>query len=217
MLKKMMALAIVLGLVAAAALPGAASAKWMHHENGELKSDVDFELEGSLGFQSELGQLACQVEMTMTFFALQGTGQIDSIDHIPQEEPTFDCGTSGSLAFCQIHAMKPKGLHWLLHTTGTKENPTVSITFGGMHFEQTGGFCPFKHATITEGNLNFLPTDAGGKVNEGKTVGTFDLSGSTQGHYYSSTPAPASQTTATVQFKGIQKIVSLFEIYEYNI
>ncbi len=217
MLKKTMVLAIAVGLVAAFALPFTASAKWTHHEKGEIQENVDLELEGSLGLSSGSGQVGCQVTSTALLFAFQTTGQLSSLTSAPEEEPTLDCSGSGGFVGCQIHGVQPLEMPWQLHTTGTAETPTITGTFGDIHIEQTGLFCPYRHLTVTGSDVVFQPTDEENKVNAGKTVDHFDLSGTLQAHLYSATPPPMSQMTVTMQVKGIWRFENPFDRGTYNI
>jgi hypothetical protein len=196
MLKKMAMAAMALGVVAAMALPGTASAAWKHHDTA-IQNDAHIGLTGQVGFQSGLGGIACQITSTVTFFAGQTTGAADTFDPHPTNATT-DCVGSGGLSQCQVETVQPTNLAWTLHTTGTAQAPTIQLTFGDIHFDliKKNLFCPYEHSTWTAGSLILTPTPA-----NGNTVTSFSVSGSTQAHLYSDTANPQG-TTAALTLSG---------------
>jgi hypothetical protein len=194
MLKRMTVLAMAVGMLAALALPSAASAAWGHN-GADITQDVDVELTGQARFQSQLGGVECQVKSTVTFFAGQTTGAADTFVPEPTSDTT-NCKGLGGLAFCQIHGVSPTQLPWTIHTAGAD---TISVTSGEIHSSATGGFCPVSSLTITSGTVTAqvdnptavstatlsgtLVTHVGGSAQNSTISGTLHVVGGNAGTY----------------------------------
>jgi hypothetical protein len=189
MLKKMTVLAMALGVVAAMALPGTASAAWKHHAT-PIQENKQIGLTGQVGFTSESGGIACQVTSAAKFVP-GTTGEAQTFVPHPTNATT-NCTTSGGLSQCEVEQVDPTNFPWIFHTTGTAANPTIQLTFGDIHGElkKKNFFCLFNHSTVTGASVTFTPTPA-----NGNTVTSVALSGSTQGHLYSNTAEPTGTTT----------------------
>jgi hypothetical protein len=169
MFKKMTVLAMAVGIVAAFALPSAASANWKHVKNGvasPIQTDVTLGLTGQARFQSQLGGVECQVTSEVTFEAGTTTGKAKTFDPHPVDE-TANCKGTGGLAGCQIHNLDPTSLPWTIHTAGVN---TITITIGQIHSTSTGFFCPVSSITLEPGTVT-ATTDSGA-VEEANLSGT---------------------------------------------
>jgi hypothetical protein len=206
MFKKMTVLAMALGVVAAMALPGTASASWKH--NGvAIPENVQIGLTGQVEFQSEIGGISCQVTSAAKFLAGQTNGQAETFVPHPTNATT-NCTGEGGLSQCQVETVQPTNLPWTFTTTGVAGAPTIQIHFGDIHGDlfKKNLFCPFEHSTVTAGTAVFTPTPS-----NGIDVTSVKLSGSTQGHLYSTTPPSqdgSNQTTAPLTLGGTLNVES---------
>jgi hypothetical protein len=194
MLRKMTALAMAVGIVAAFALPAAASASWKHHSVA-IQVDKDTSLTGKFRTQGAIGGVECQVTTTATFFAGQTTGIIDTFDVHPADETT-NCVGLGGLASCQIHNVTPQqNVNWSFHTEAWQTVTSVQgsqTTFGATHqkalvitpqtlqYQMTGGvFCLVKKVQHHFNKIGLteeeLPTQT---VGDGNTITNLDVNGS---------------------------------------
>ncbi len=203
MLKKIIVLAMALGVVAAFALPATAGAAWKH-KGLPIQQAVDLDVTGTnVKFQSSVGGVECQTISTVTFNGPgqeATTGKADSFKPHPGTD-TQNCKGFGGLAPCQIHNLTPTGVSphgtgWVLHTS---TNPNrIQITVGEIHSQATGFFCPFQNITLTAGNVEATP--------EQEPVKTLNLSGQLEGHLWNSSQ-PTNQTTVTTTISGVLHVL----------
>jgi hypothetical protein len=189
MLRKMTVLAMAIGVVAAFALPASASASWKHH-GVAIQVDKDISLTGKFRTQAGIGGIECQVTTTVTFFAGQTTGIIDTFDVHPQDETT-DCKGLGGLAPCQIHNLTPQqNTNWSFHTEAWQTVTAVQgqqTTFGATHqkalvitpqtlqYQMTGGiFCLVKKVQYHLNKIGLTEEGPG----DGNTITNLDVNGS---------------------------------------
>ncbi len=174
MFKKIIVLAMAVGVVAALALPTAASAAWKHHQT-QIAHNVAIPFTGNFVYSSAIGGISCQVTSETQFFTGQTTGEIETLDVHPGDETT-NCKGTGSLSPCQVHNLTPQvGLNWGFHTTGTVEKPSIQLTTGTLSYQMTGSFCGAKKIQTTPGNLTATP-------NQPNTFTSITLSGGLQAH-----------------------------------
>lgn len=186
MLKKTMMLAMAMAVVAAFAVPAAASAGLWKHHTTNIATDQQITLTGQAKFSSGgVGSIDCQTTSQLTATAGTSTGTVTKFDVDLDEAGstvTTKCKSGAFLAGCQVHASQAQGLPWTIHND-TKE---VTITNGVILIEMTGGFCPGKTATVTPGHVTATP-------NQTKTVTTFTLSGTVGVHIYANHNPHATQ------------------------
>jgi uncharacterized membrane protein len=186
MFKKITVLAMAIGAVAAFVLPASASAVWTHGHSQVVTQNKTLGLTGQIEFKSHAigGGVVCQVTSQVDFFGNSTTGAITTFTPHPTSA-TANCKGQGGLAFCEIHNVTPTGLSphpvgaagWEIHTTGTAQEPDIQITYGEIHSQTSGGFCPTKRVTVTGGTITAIPVNTAGVKQNGKTVEAVTVQG----------------------------------------
>jgi hypothetical protein len=170
MLKKMTMLAMAVGLLAALALPAAASATWKHGHSTAIQNNVTLSLTGQATFQSPLGGIRCQVTSDVIFKAGQTTGTVESFLTDPAGSDTNACEGTGGLSPCEVHDVTPQtGLNWVLHTRSSPSR--IEITTGQLTSQTTGAFCLVTHVVLDAGTVTATP-------DQETLTGAVNLSGS---------------------------------------
>ncbi len=170
MSKRVVVIAMAIGVAGALALPGPASASWKHHAT-PIQQNVQVGLTGSFRILTHSG-IECQITSSATFLAGQTTGNITSFTPHPTSD-TMNCRALGGLMFCQIHNVAPTSFPWIFHTV--QSPASISITHGEIHMTVTGGFCPVSALTVTAGTFTASP-------NQPNTASNLQLSGNANVH-----------------------------------
>jgi hypothetical protein len=206
MLKKTMMTAMATAVVAAFAIPAAATASLWKHHNQNLATNAQIDLTGQTKFQGEVGSIECQRTMQITLTAGTGTGNITKFEPDLDEAGstvTSKCKAAGFLAACQVHSAVSEGLPWVIHN----ETQRIEITSGKINVGLTGGFCPAQGVTVTAVNAANGHTVTA-TPNQPHTVTSFTLAGQVEIDVYNGAHDLAHQVIkGTANFTGTQTIV----------
>ncbi len=190
MLKKITVLAMAVGVLAALALPTAASASWKHHQT-PIQQNVTLDLTGFALFEGALGSVKCQITSQATFLAGQTTGIAHTFDAHPGDE-TQNCDAGGALNPCQIHNLTPQqNVNWTFHTgafqTVTNIHNGTQTTFGSqfqkaaivtadtIESQSTGGvFCMVQRIVIHPETIGLIEHGGG---QDGDTISELEING----------------------------------------
>jgi hypothetical protein len=187
MLKKLIVLAMVIGVVAGLALPASASAAWKHHAT-PLQQNAQVGLTGTVRFSGNLGGVECQITSRTNFLAEQTTALVETFVAHPTSD-TANCHGTGGLFKCQIHNLTPQfAANWTAHTV---QSPvSVSVTTTTIHSQATGAFCPVTTISLTAGSVTFTPDLA-------ETVSQVSEAGNLQAHLTTTNGTVDTETVAT--------------------
>ncbi len=179
MLKKITLLAMAVGMLAAFALPAAASASWV--DNGVALKEgenpkISFTGTATKFTSVATGGVSCNTVAEITLTGGTTTGFVNKFE--PNGTATAACVTSGLLATegCVVEKVTSTGLPWVLHNnTPTK---TASVTTGTIDLElrktnaaKENIACPkFAGSDITPGTVTLTPDNAA-------AISTLTLSG----------------------------------------
>ncbi len=180
MLKKITLLAMAVGMLAAFALPAAASASWTKHDK-ELKAGetgVISEITGTaIKFTSvATGGVSCHTVGAATLTGGTTTGFLTKFE--PLTSATASCTTSGLLATegCVVEKVTSTELPWIIHnntptTTISVTTRTIDIELRKTNAAKENVACPkFAGSDITPGTVTLTPDNA-------ETISTLTLSG----------------------------------------
>jgi hypothetical protein len=206
MLKKTILLAMAAAIVAAFAMPAAASASlWKHHAQA-IPNDRQITLTGQAKFQGAVGSVECQTTSQITLTAGTSTGNVTKFEPDLDEAGstvTQKCKAGGFLAGCQIHSSVGENLPWVVHNTTQK----IDVTSGSIRVGFTGGFCPGQSATVTppDGVNHFVTANP----NQPHTVTSFELHGQVLVHVYNGAhDAAHTVQTGTATVTGTATILA---------
>lgn len=211
MVKKTIALAMTVGVMAGLALPASASASWKHHAT-EIQQNVTLNFTGNTRFQGGLGGIECQLTKSLLFKAGQTTGTVEQFKPDNGTE-TEKCKGLGGLSPCQIHNLTPQFPNWVFHTITVNGQPKIQVTQGDITFQMTGGFfCLVKHVTITPVNepnhfVTLIP-------NQPNTFTSFQEHGQLELDLQTNGGAVHKET---VTFNGVVELESGSERHTYSI
>jgi len=206
-MKKIIMLAMAAAVVAAFAVPAAASASlWKHHKQ-VLAQNAQIQLTGNAKFSGGLGSVDCETTSQLTATAGTGTGKVTQfqpdLDQVGSTV-TSKCTAGGFLVACQVHSSQatiPVPAGWEIHN----ETSRIEITSGDIHIGMTGGFCPAQAGTVTPVNTSKEHTVTA-TPDQPKTMSSFILSGKVEVHLYNNSQTPFRSETATVT--GSQNILA---------
>lgn len=204
MFRKMMVLAMALGVAAALALPASGSASWKHHAT-PIQQDVQLGLTGKVRFKAPSLGIECQITSSVRF-SPGTTATAETFDVHPQDE-TVDCKVE-TPAQCQLHNLTPQAPNWVVHTTpfqtilavhsngqttfGTQNLNAAVVTVGTLEGQLTGSiFCVFKKIVLHPNIAGLV--EAGGA--DGSTVTNLDVNGSAQATIETSSGATHTEET----------------------
>jgi hypothetical protein len=134
--------------------PAVANGPWTHYTVPLIETQT-IPFSGSYQFSNlKFGGVAGALDCSVTghlHLEFGSTGYINAFD--PNGQVTEACKGTGSLAFCQVHAMVATGLPWNI-SNSTK---FIDGWMGSVQFSMTGTSCPLKSLETTAGPLKIVP------------------------------------------------------------